>query len=133
MQKMCKYTDLNKAFCSTSRFLILIFVCCVMSWSLGRGRVNTAHYVKFREGRPLSCLLWLSLGFFWFEKGGFRPCLCLLEWGGGYTPFSVCWGRGGGAHFRPEPFAFFKAKGFRSTQLFVERSGPKTLGFRRWE
>ena len=47
--------------------------------------------------------LWV---FFWFEKGRFRPCLCLLVGGGElHTFFRVL---GWGAHFRPEPFAHLR-------------------------
>ena len=108
MQKMCKYTDLNKAFCSTSGFLILIFVCCVMSWSLGRGRGKHCTLCQVQGGEAIVCHVCCGcLCFFWFERGGggYRPCLCLLVGAGGLHTFSVC---GGWGHFRPEPFAHLR-------------------------
>ena len=98
--KRCVNTQISiKHFAALVGFWYWFFVCCVMSWSLGRGRGK-------------HCTLCLSAvtasGFFflvWEGGWGFRPCLCLLVGGGGYTLFSVC---GGGGHFRPEPFAHLR-------------------------
>lgn len=68
--KRCVNTQISiKHFAALVGFWYWFFVCCVMSWSLGRGRGKHCTLCQVQGGEAIVCHVCCGCLFFLFEKG----------------------------------------------------------------